>query len=75
MASHSHKFTEAREYAPARPEIAAFAATLNSASPFYWPALAASDGCDASLAELNGMLLADDCYPFVERSVVGMVAS
>ena len=48
----------------ARPDIAAFAATLRPDSPLYWPALAASDGCEASLRELNEMLVADGCVPF-----------
>ena len=40
----------------ARPDIAAFADGLSPDSEFYWPALAAADGCDASLAELNAMM-------------------
>ena len=76
MGHHSHKFTEAREPVPAvRAEIAAFAATLDPRDPLYWPALAAADGCEASLAELNGMLELDDCYPFVDRVSVGMTGA
>lgn len=54
-------------------ELAAFAASLDPRDPLYWPALAAADGCEASLAELNTMLVEDDCYPFLpERSVAFM---
>ncbi len=50
------------------PENAAFAATLDRDDALYWPALAASDGCTASLAELNALLEADDCAPFLAAS-------
>ncbi len=53
--------------------LAAFADTLDDTDPLYWPALAASDGCAASLAELNAMLQAADCWPFVDRVPVGMM--
>ncbi len=52
--------------------LAAFADTLAPDDAMYWPALAAADGCDASLAELNAMLIECDCYPFDARSVFGM---
>ena len=59
-----------------RPDIAAFADGLSPDSEFYWPALSAADGCDASLSELNAMLVADECHPFdaaaYARSTVGM---
>ena len=45
-------------------DIAAFADTLDDSDPLYWPALAAADGCEASLAELNAMLVVDGCEPF-----------
>lgn len=48
----------------ARPDIAVFADTLPESSPLYWPALAASDGCEASLRELNEMLADDGCETF-----------
>ena len=56
--------TFAQPFALTAGELAAFATTLAPTDPLYWPALAAADGCDASLAELNAMLVADDCYPF-----------
>ncbi len=58
--------------APAAPlgvEIAAFAASLDERDAMFWPALAAADGCEASLAELNAMLDAEDCYPFNPASL------
>ena len=60
---------ERAELPPVRPDIAAFAATLRPSDPLYWPALAASDGCEASLAELNALLIADDCRPFAQREL------
>ncbi len=65
MTLHDHKF--AFTPAPAAPlgaEIAAFAASLDERDAMFWPALAAADGCEASLAELNAMLDADDCFGF-----------
>lgn len=61
--------------APVRPDIAAFADTLDDTDELYWPALAASDGCEASLAELNEMLVEMDCEPFAaahQRSTWGL---
>lgn len=63
MNAATHSFTPAPA-APLGSEIAAFAATLRPNDPLYWPALAASDGCPDSLAELNAMLDADDCFGF-----------
>ena len=63
MNAATHAFTPAPA-APLGSEIAAFAANLKPNDPLYWPALAAADGCEASLAELNAMLDADDCFGF-----------
>ena len=75
MTLHSHAFTEPRGPVPAvRAEIAAFAATLAPNDPLYWPALAAADGCEASLRELNELLDEDGCFGFAAHqcSTVGM---
>ncbi len=72
MAYATHRFVESRD--TARPEtLAAFADSLDPRDAMYWPALAASDGCPDSLRELNAMLEADDCWPFVDRVPVGMM--
>jgi hypothetical protein len=63
MSIHNPRIT-ASPTPPVFPEIAAFADTLEETDELYWPALAASDGCEASLRELNAMLEADDCEPF-----------
>ncbi len=74
MTCASHQFVFSRTPVPAvRAEIAAFAATLREDDPLFWPAWAASDGCLASLAELNALLDASDCFPFVDRVPVGMM--
>ena len=62
--------TPAQPFALTAGELAAFIATLAPTDPLYWPALAAADGCNASLAELNAMLEADDCCPFPAASTV-----
>ncbi len=64
MTLHDHHAFTPAPAAPLGAEIAAFLATLRPNDPLYWPALAAADGCDASLAELNGMLGAADCFTF-----------
>lgn len=66
---NAHRFIEPREPVAARSDIAAFAATLAPTDPLYWSALAAADGCGASLAELNAMLVEADCHPFATRSL------
>ena len=75
MTAATHRFVIPHSET-ARSVIAAFADGLSPDSEFYWPALAAADGCNASLAELNAMLEADDCRPFgaaaYARSTVGM---
>ena len=75
MTAATHRFVIPHSET-ARPDIAAFAYGLSPDSEFYWPALAAADGCNASLAELNAMLVADDSHPFgaaaYARSTVGM---
>ena len=76
MTAHSHNFVESRTPVPAvRAEIAAFAATLDPRDEMFWPAHAAADGCLDSLAELNALLDASDCFTFVDRVPVGMTGA
>lgn len=67
MASAARQFNQRQPVPAVYPEIAAFADTLDDTHEMYWPALAASDGCEASLRELNEMLVADGREPFVAR--------